>query len=85
MMWLSLIASVLGIVGVVALIVARSAATRRAVTDRVAMERAAKIEVERVGRAQRAAVQEINRLVHVAFDEMLDEVERSRPGRHRDE
>lgn len=73
MMWLLLVVSAIGVVGLLAAFCRRSGTSHEA-----AMERAAEAEIVRVGRAQLAAEQEINRLVHVAFDEMLDQVERSR-------
>lgn len=73
MMWLLLIIGAVGVLALLAVLCSRSTTSAQA-----AMDRAAEAEVMRVGRAQLAAEQEINRLVHVAFDEMLDQVERSR-------
>ena len=70
MMWLLLIIGAVGVLALLAVLCSRAATSAQA-----AMERAAEAEVVRVGRSQLAAEQEINRLVHVAFDEMLDQVE----------
>lgn len=72
MMWLLLIIGAVGLLAVLAVL------SRSATSGQVAMGRAAEAEVIRIGRAQLAAEHEINRLVHVAFDEMLDQIERSR-------
>ena len=73
MMWLMLIIGAMGVLALLAVLCSRSTTSAQA-----SMDRAAEAEVKRVGRAQLAAEQEINRLVHVAFDEMLDQVERCR-------
>ena len=73
MMWLLLIIGAVGVLALLAVLCSRSAASAQA-----AMERAVEADVVRIGRAGLAAEHEINRLVHVAFDEMLDQVERSR-------
>ena len=70
MMWLLLIIGAVGVLSLLAALCSRSAPSAQ-----VQMERAAEAEVVRVGRAQLAAEQQINRLVHVAFDEMLERVE----------
>lgn len=73
MMWLLLIIGAVCLLALLAVLCSRSAMSAQA-----AMDRAAEAEVARVGRAQLAAEQEINRLVYVAFEEMLDQVERYR-------
>ncbi len=55
------------------------AASNSAVDDaRSSMEEAARRERHRITRAQAQAENEINRLTHSAFEEMVEEVDRAR-------